>query len=66
MGLTVAVKRNKNLGVEIDKFVLLVVKKLTVKFLISTMCHCKCHNLKLVCTLSCDNFGKTEKHSIST
>ena len=37
MGLSVAVKRNKNLGVEIDKFVLLVVKKLTVKFLISTM-----------------------------
>ena len=31
MGLTVAVKRNKNLGLEIDKFVLLVVKKLTVK-----------------------------------
>ena len=48
MGLTVAVKQNKNLGFETDKFILLVVRKLTVKFFIST----KCHNLKLVCTLS--------------
>ena len=52
MGLTVAVKQNKNLGFETDKFILLVVRKLTVKFFISTMCHQKCHNLKLVCTLS--------------
>ena len=59
MGLTVAVKRNKNLGVEIDKFVLLVVKKLTVKFLISTMRHW--YVPYLVITV-----GKQKKHYIST
>ena len=34
MGLTVAVKQNKDLGFETDKFILLVVRKLTVKFIL--------------------------------